>query len=95
VADRQLLAAAFVAAGAVGCMWLYANGKTPSVTFDERAVDQTYSPYSHFLHSSPTAWVRHFPERVGANCLPVAIQNQDVGYALRRAVTVDADSCAQ
>lgn len=94
MADRQLLAAGIVAAGAVACMWLYAHAQTPSVTFDERAVDQTYSPYQHFLHSSPTAWVRHFPSRVGTNVLPMAYQNEDMGLALR-GVEPDGASCAQ
>jgi hypothetical protein len=86
---------ALIAGGAaVGFMWLYAKGKTPSVTFDERAVQNTYSPYSHFMHQSNGGWVRHFPAEVGANCLPMVYQNEQVGKSVS-GVEVDDASYAQ
>jgi hypothetical protein len=80
---QQVCTAVLAASAAAVLMWAYASGRTPSITVDERSVQNTYSPYAHFLHSSPTAWVRHFPETVGANCLPMPYQNQDIGLAVR------------
>jgi hypothetical protein len=89
--QAQHLCTALIAGGAVAAVaWVWANSNTPSVTFDERAVNQSYSPYVHFLHSSPMAWVKHFPDRVGANCLPLIYQNEDIGQAVRGVEIADA-----
>lgn len=79
---RDLLTGAAVVGGLLGFAWLYARGKTPSVTLDPAAFGNTYDPYSHFLHQSPGGWIRHYPESVAPNCLPMIYQNEDVGQAV-------------
>jgi hypothetical protein len=92
--DKRAAYLAAAAAAAAG-LYLYRQGATPSLTADERAWgDVSYSPYVHFLHQSPAAYIRHFPETVGQNCLPQAIQNQSLGLAVPR-VEVDSASYPQ
>lgn len=81
-AGRDLAAGAVVAGGLLAFAWCYARGKTPSVALDPAAFGNTYDPYSHFLHQSPGGWIRHYPERVAPNCLPMIYQNEDRGAAL-------------
>lgn len=74
-----------IGAGAVVAGALYlTRGTKPTVTFMDGAFDQAWSPYSHFLHSSPAPWVRAYPATVCPNVLPMPYQNQDVGLAVRR-----------
>lgn len=79
---RNLATSAVAVGGLLGFAWLYSRGKTPSVTMDSAAFGQTYDPYSHFLHQSSGGWVRHYPESVAPNCLPMIYQNEDVGRAV-------------
>lgn len=94
MASRDVLTGAAAAGALLGFAWLYARGKTPSVTLDPAAFGQTWDPYSHFLHSSGGGWVRHYPERVAPNCLPMVYQNSDAGQALRQP-EVDCAGSAQ
>lgn len=81
--DKRATYLALGAGAALG-LYLYRQGATPSLTADERAWgDVSYSPYVHFLHQSPGAYIRHFPQSVGQNCLPQVIQNQSIGLAVR------------
>ena len=91
---RDALTGAAVVGGLLGFAWLYARGKTPSVTADPAAFGQTWDPYSHFLHTSPGGWIRHYPETVAPNCLPMVYQNEDAGQALRQP-EVDCAGSAQ
>lgn len=83
MADRRVL---LIGAGAVaaGALYLMRGTKPPTVTFMDGAFDQAWSPYQHFLHSSPAPWVRAYPATVCPNCLPMPYQNQDVGLAVRK-----------
>lgn len=91
---RDLLTGAAVIGALAGFAWLYANGKTPSVTASTAAAGQTWDPYAHFMHSSPGAWIRHYPETAAPNCLPMIYQNEDAGLALR-GTEVDCAGSAQ
>jgi hypothetical protein len=94
VARRTALLAAGAAAAAFG-IYLYRQGTLPSLTADQRAWgDISYSPYVHFLHQSPGAYIRHFPQMVGQNCLPQVIQNESLGRAVPM-VEVDRASYPQ
>lgn len=92
---RDLAAGAAIIGGLAVFAWLYANGKTPSITADPAAFGQTWDPYSHFLHSSGGAWVRHYPEKVAPNCLPMVYQNEDVGRAVAGFEVIDGAGYAQ
>jgi hypothetical protein len=88
---------AWLAAGAAAALglYLYRQGTLPSLTADQRAWgDVSYSPYVHFLHQSPAAYIRHYPESIGQTCLPQVIQNQSLGLAVNR-VEVDCASYPQ
>jgi uncharacterized membrane protein len=99
VADRRalLILAAGATAGAV--LWLTRDTRAPAVTFMDGAFDQAWSPYSHFQHSSPKAWVRAYPATVAPNCLPMPYQNQDVGLAVKSRPLISQEvsdaACAQ
>jgi hypothetical protein len=83
VADRRTL---LIGAGvvAVGALYFTRGTKGPAVTYMDGAFDQAWSPYSHFLQSSPAPWVRAYPATVCPNVLPMPYQNQDVGLAVKR-----------
>ena len=88
----DLLAGGVAAAGLLALVWAYASGRAPSVTADAVAFGQTWDPYSHFLHTSPGAWIRHYPDTVAPNCLPMVYQNEDVGQAVAKSEVYGAGS---
>ena len=90
--DRRLI---WVALGVLALLWvLRTRGQMPTLSLSERAVGQSWSPYAYWLHESPYAYVHHFPAVVGANCLPLVFQTEDVGQALDH-VEVSRAGCAQ
>ncbi len=83
MADKQkVLAGGVVVAVAAVLAVLHHAGKTPSVSLASQAVGQTYSPFAWWMHSNPVGYYHHFPETIGANCLPQPYQTEDVGMAL-------------
>lgn len=91
---RTVRAIVLAAAAALVLLAMRARGSLPTVSLGERAVGQTWSPYSAWLHQSPAGYAHHFPSEVGANCLPLVYQTEDVGQALNH-VEVDSAACAQ
>ena len=93
--DKRTATTILVIAAAVGAvLMLRARGRMPTLTLSERAVGQSWSPYCNWLHQSPAGFIHHFPDQVGANCLPLVYQQEDMGQALNH-VEVDGAACAQ
>lgn len=87
---------ALLAAG-IGAVLLVLNarGRLPTVSLPGQAVAQSWSPYAYWMHQSPAAYIHHFPSEVGANCLPLIYQTEDVGQALDHVEVGNAGGCAQ
>lgn len=79
---KQVMAGGVVVMAVVVLAALHHAGKTPSVSLGQQAVGQSYSPFVFWMHSSPVGYYHHFPETIGANCLPQPYQTEDVGQAL-------------
>lgn len=79
---------------------LHHQGKTPSVSLASQAVGQSFTPFVFWIHSDPVGYWHHFPERIGANCLPQPFQTEDIGQALNHVehapkLEMDYAGCAQ
>lgn len=81
--DRRTVTLIMLGAGVgAGLLVLNARGRLPTLALPERAVAQSWSPYAYWMHQSPAGYIHHFPDEVGANCLPLVYQTEDVGQAL-------------
>lgn len=71
---RYLWALPFLA---VLIWFLYQGQGVPELTLDQRATGLSYDPYVHWSHTSPSAWVKHYPDRIGPNCLGAVLANEE------------------
>jgi len=84
VSDKQQAAAVLlVGAAAIGVLFYQTTGKKTQVNLMERSVGNTFDAYNHWCHSGGGKWVHKYPTVIGANCLPQAIQEEDLGLAMR------------
>jgi hypothetical protein len=84
VADLQrfaLPAGALIAAAVIWYVWTN-EGQAHNVSIDFNSETQ-YDPYAWWAgHSKGNAYVHHYPESVGQNCLPAPIDNLEGSYSL-------------
>ncbi len=72
---------AAVLAGIVWYAWTY-EGQTHNVTGPSFFSEEQYDPYVWWAgHSKGNAYVHHYPEKIGQNCLPEPLDNQEGSYS--------------
>ena len=83
--NRNEQVACIVLGGAVIVGLLYSctlGGQAP-LTLVEKSVGNSYDPYIHWTHGGGGTWVHRYPSTIGATCLGQAIQEEDLGLAMR------------
>ncbi len=74
---------------AVGIWMVYDRQGVPELSLDARATGTSYDPYAHWYHQAPGGWIRHYPQRVGPNCLGTVLTNEEGSLS-----TTQVDECA-
>lgn len=73
-------------AGGVWYLWTN-QGSGHNLQWDMPAFsDLSYDPYAHWRIQRDGGFIRHYPERVGPNCLPQALA-EEAGALSTRGVT--------
>jgi hypothetical protein len=65
-------------------VYVYSRDQMPVVNIDPRSlVDHQYDPFVHWRMQDPADYFRPHPVSIGPNCLPLILQNVDIGKALQ------------
>lgn len=73
------MAVAIVATAALVWYIWTVGGRPHKVAVDDRTVEPSYTPFSHWATMRPGGYVHVYPERVGPATLNAPLQNQDSG----------------
>lgn len=67
----------------IAYLWFICRDQLPVVHVDPRSLEEDkYDPFTFWRGQHAAEWFRPYPATVGANCLPLIVQNQDIGLAL-------------
>lgn len=67
-----------VAVLGIGVWWLWSNKGLPESMYDTQAFsDVSFDPYAFWRVHRDAGFIRHYPDRVGPNCLNVALSAED------------------